>query len=292
MLTKHEENGWLYICYPGSARNNVPHMEYVQTSVSGLCKELSRYLCGESSRTGMRAVHRLRVDLKKARAVLWLSRRLAGNKLRLPPPVKAVFRSAGELRDIQLEMQWLNGLAQVREKPFQDILSQLIREERMLRARFRLARKSVDQKQWKRCCSDLVKAVGTLSEKKMKKFVNARWAVLVKKGRRISDRHALHGWRRKAKRIYLLADLASGADPSYPVNRSRETLHEVLQLAGEWHDISVAKQHVRRMRKRRAGRSRETIEQVEKVLFRTERQLLKKTMKGIAGLSGADLILT
>ena len=267
-------------------------MDALKFSVRGIIKELNAYLSGRMFRTDIRTVHLLRVALKKFRAALWLSGRITGRELRLPESVKALFRAAGGLRDIQVERQWLQGLSQDRKRRFGGMILQLKREENARRRRLRLALSRVDKEEWKRCCTDLEAVAGGLDAKRVKKWINKRYAVTVVRGRKRHGRRALHAWRRKSKRVYYQALLAS-APAQHPLAAGPvSALHAALQLAGDWHDSVVARKHLRQARERLSPGRQDAMEDVEKTLIRTEKRLLKRTHKAIAALPAADLIIT
>jgi len=282
----------MYLCYPVFSSKPMGPMDALNYSLRGIIKELNAILSGRVSRTDIRTVHHLRVVLKKYRAALGLANRIEGPKLQLPKSIIILFHAAGELRDIQVERQWMKNLPLAPAMQYRDVIRQLSREEKIRRERYRLALTRVVKPEWKQCCKDIQAVVGDLEAKPVRKWINKRYAVMVRRGRKLSGRRALHAWRRKSKRVYYQALLASAPAQHPLANRSMNALHTALQLAGDWHDSVVAGKHIRQLRQQWPPGSRDSLIDAEKTLIRAEKRLLKKTKEGIAALPGTDLIIT
>jgi CHAD domain-containing protein len=213
-----------------------------------LSTQLSEVEQHEAAVPDRAAVHEMRVAARRLRAAL----RVLGLR-GLDPHVKRLQDALGEVRDLQLQVDWLRG---------RDATLRRSRESRLRKAERALAR---ELKRWRsEALPELVQAAGdsAASSRQVWKMLRKRLDRLeerLERARRQLSPKALHRARIAVKQVRYLLAVAKKSLPKKTVSLEND-LKALQATLGELHDVDVRIDMVRRkpalLRDQREARTR------------------------------------
>ncbi|HEU5290161.1 MAG TPA: CHAD domain-containing protein [Cyclobacteriaceae bacterium] len=210
------------------------HLRKIKSRYTDCLNEILNTSDDENAST--EAVHELRVNLKRVDALLAL---LAFSKIKIPhtglKAFKALFRTAGKLRAIQVEFDIINKYFD-NDSLNPNYLHQLHEAKVKRREQYSAFLEAGPSRSLKQGVKLLKKKVDMLTKKQISRYLKDEKENLWKHLKRsIFREQELHIMRRDLKKYHLNLKITEDADLKV------ETL---LELLGEWHDHQIAFDHV------------------------------------------------
>lgn len=209
-------------------------------------------------RTNAEDLHRMRVELKKIRAVFFIRKETQNNSLKdVALLVRKLFRMGGKIREAQVNAQLVKRAGTGSVEFFTAHRNAVAKQSK---AFTRFVSRNADEliavntKAWK----SLRSISGSKIRKLNKKLLNEVHAAFYP---RLKIRE-LHEARKQIKRMVYLHGMLSGKDAA-TLDAPYDLLRKLEEETGKWHDIIVAKQLLRKFP--RAAKSNRVLEEKRKV---------------------------
>jgi CHAD domain-containing protein len=190
----------------------------------------------EQDNTATSAIHELRVDLKRADALIRLiqdsSRKIPSRRLKT---FRSFFRLAGKLRSAQVEFDLISEYFS--EPSFNPTyLHQLHENKARWTKKYRAFFKKSTYSSLEKTIRLLKQSAKELTRKQIRQYLEAEEERITKRLKRTIFREQdLHNTRKELKRYYL--NLTMAKQHNQPVKK-------LLELLGLWHDLQVAFDHL------------------------------------------------
>lgn len=180
----------------------------------------------EEQQTGQ--LHRLRVELKKVRALAAFAKQLQGDSLPMPG-LKALFRLAGAIRERQIAIQVLRSLPRVPRR----LIARLSTEEKELRHQL-IQQQELHQRRLKKLARQFRRSTVRYKLRHVRRYFEAEQE---EAGRQLNagTPQGLHAYRAAMKRLlYVYHQLP---DPVRGKLRwQAESIDQLQERLGRWHD--------------------------------------------------------
>ena len=197
-----------------------------------LLDSLEQNLCGFTADQNPESLHRLRLDIKKIKAVFSFAEYIYKEKYDVTK-VKQLFNEAGKIREMQINIQQLSQVP----NPPKTLVNQLNKEEKKLAQQF-----IKGASQYIRLIQDFKTKIRfpekALSKKRTIKYFKKKKKKTNKSLQNI-DKGGLHEYRKKIKKlIYVYNALPKKLQNKIDLNEA--AIHKQQKKLGEWHDTYSA----------------------------------------------------
>lgn len=201
--------------------------DYILSRLKKIEKDLLAYLHDKDPEQ----LHRLRVEIKRIKAIFSFANSTDTKSYRAAK-LKPLFRKAGEIRELQINIQLLSSLPQADEKQ----IAQLKNEELNLSEEF-ISKAPLFFKSIKNFRRKTTLSPGLPTEKRIKKYFRKKLAKTLS-ALQPGDRERLHLFRKGIKEMmYVFDALPDKSRERIIINRPY--INRLQQKAGEWHDTAA-----------------------------------------------------
>jgi CHAD domain-containing protein len=182
-------------------------------------------------------LHKIRVEIKKLRALLYLLRNLSGHKYKTEKVLlKDIFRHAGRIRDAQLQLHIISEL-HIEDPAFiYEELKRKEREENLLALRLEEYQYNI-----KKVKKGLLKKLDNIDLLEAESLIKLEWDKIHVFLLSTADAERMHDERKKIKQlIYLLRILPEEIADNLDIDR--KYLDDLADKIGKWHDLLITVQ--------------------------------------------------
>ncbi len=191
------------------------------------------------------AIHKMRTSTKRLRALLQLIEYLSPDKFKAKKQLKKIrqlFKYAGKIREIQIEMVTLTHYSEVLKIKFPEYLEYLKYRERKEIARFLRALPDIDKKGKILDDKYILEIIQNISDKKVGKnipgFIELKKQTLLNLNKLKVTNSRIHENRTHIKQIYYLYDILTELTGQPEILKiKKEKMREIEQMIGSWHDL-------------------------------------------------------
>lgn len=192
-------------------------------------------------------LHTLRVAIKNIRAILDFSGQLLHRDFRseFKPVLNPVFKKAGELRTLDVNLQLLKDS----DKPYLRPLKSFMRKEKLhLLKNFSSGKKNLNKKQFHILSGELMAGLGSIPLKKIKKsareFAGERLKKAARKLKNAEKTDDLHEIRKLLKTAKTVLGVLHSFDNTKKIKKQLKKLTQAESRIGDWHDKTVLADYI------------------------------------------------
>jgi len=220
-------------------------------------------------------IHKLRVDLKKIKALFYLFEIAEPKKFNADKHYaifEHIFDQAGKIREAQMNQFCLDKykLADSTVLPFKKFLN---RKEKKSKRKFSNLIVEFNNKKINDVDHEVKKLCHNISNDKILKHSSVFISKKIKKIKNIPevpDNKTLHNVRKNLKSISAISSLLYSLDPSKKLAASQIRIKKAETLIGDWHDQIVFEQSLNEFFKRKKNESDEALLPLQKLLKNME----------------------
>jgi CHAD domain-containing protein len=191
------------------------------------------------------AIHKMRTSTKRLRALLQLIEYLSPDKFKAKKQLKKIrqlFKYAGKIREIQIEMITLANYAALLKINFPEYHEYLKYRERKEIARFLRALPEIDKSGKILDDKYILEVIQNISLKKLTKnlqgFIELKKQTLLDLNKLQITNPRIHENRTHIKQLYYLYDhLTELSGQKEILKMKKEKMREIEQMIGSWHDL-------------------------------------------------------
>jgi CHAD domain-containing protein len=191
------------------------------------------------------AIHKMRTSTKRLRALLQLIEYLSPDKFKAKKQLKKIrqlFKYAGKIREIQIEMITLAHYSEVLKIKFPEYLEYLKYRERKEIARFLRALPDIDKNGKILDDKYILEIIQNITDKKIGKnvlgFIELKKQILLDLNKLQITNPRIHENRTHIKQIYYLYDILTELTEQPEILKmKKEKMKEIEQMIGSWHDL-------------------------------------------------------
>jgi CHAD domain-containing protein len=191
------------------------------------------------------AIHKMRTSTKRLRALLQLIEYLSPEKFKAKKQLKKIrqlFKYAGNIREIQIEMITLAHYSRVLKIKFPEYLDYLKYRERKEIARFLRALPEIDKKGKILDDKYILEIIQKISDKKVGKnipgFIELKKQTILNLNKLQVTNSRIHENRTHIKQLYYLYDILTEMTGQQEILKmKKEKMREIEQMIGSWHDL-------------------------------------------------------
>jgi CHAD domain-containing protein len=191
------------------------------------------------------AIHKMRTSTKRLRALLQLIEYLSPDKFKAKKQLKKIrqlFKYAGNIREIQIEMKTLAHYSRVLKIKFPEYLDYLKYRERKEIARFLRALPEIDKKGKILDDKYILEIIQKISDKKVGKnipgFIELKKQTILNLNKLQVTNSRIHENRTHIKQLYYLYDILTEMTGQQEILKmKKEKMREIEQMIGSWHDL-------------------------------------------------------
>jgi CHAD domain-containing protein len=191
------------------------------------------------------AIHKMRTSTKRLRALLLLIEYLSPEKFKAKKQLKKIrqlFKYAGKIREIQIEMITLAHYSDVLKIKFPEYDEYLKYRERKEIARFLRALPDIDKNGKILDDKYILEIIQNISDKRTRKnvlgFVELKKQTILDLNKLQVTNPRIHENRTHIKQIYYLYDILIELTGQQEILKiKKEKLREIEQMIGSWHDL-------------------------------------------------------
>lgn len=230
------------------------------------------------------AIHKMRTSTKRLRALLLLIKFLSPEKFKAKKQLnklRLLFKHAGKIREIQIEMVTIAHYAKISEKKYPEYHEYLKTRERKEIARFLRALPEIDNKGHILNDTQILEVIQNIPEEKIKKrteaFIELKKDILLDINRHPLSYSKIHENRTHLKQLYylygVLCDL-TGQDEI--LKMKSEKIRDIEQLIGSWHDLVNSSSLVNAYIKTKNSRQNKKYKELRKKVAADRNKILKQ----------------
>jgi len=231
----------------------------------------------------MEAIHKMRTTTKRLRGLFQLIEYLSTNKFKAKKQLKKIrvlFKYAGNIREIQIEQLIVWDFEQRLNENYSEYLEYLLRREHLEIARFLKHLPNIDQRESILNHDEILAAIESINisklQKKANKFINSKTKTLKSLISKPSSNNTIHRSRTILKQLYYLYEvLVSLSGRNDILNLPVESIRELEQKIGTWHDLVNSAIYLSAFTKTKYGEKSEKYELLKKSI-KKERDLMRK----------------
>ncbi|MBD0331103.1 MAG: CHAD domain-containing protein [Chitinophagaceae bacterium] len=199
-----------------------------------LCSTISEQLELYCTQYDKEQLHKVRLAIKKLRALIWLLQQTAGFKAdKVKPALKQVFAHAGRIRTAQLHVESATEYNINNEEFIQDQQLQIKKEEQELCSKKKQYLQAVQ-----RVKKNITEEAENIHNNKAKKFLQLEWSKLSVFSLALIPHDQWHDKRKQLKRIlYALNFLPAAITVS--MHFDKQWMDELADKLGKWHDATL-----------------------------------------------------
>jgi CHAD domain-containing protein len=196
-------------------------------------------------------LHQFRVEIKKIRAVLFHLENLPGWKpvKKNHRQVKYIFSKAGEIRELQVEMAWLN-----KHRKF-NLLRFLQYESKLRKSEQRFHKKILSMlATFKKVCSKMEHRLAKLTQQQTNQYISEKWQFVLKLLLANIDQTHWHETRKQVKQlVYARQWISEETILPKKVMSIFHSLDKLQNSIGSWHDLDLMAIKLQHIEKKIAG---------------------------------------
>ncbi|MEZ5197753.1 MAG: CHAD domain-containing protein [Bacteroidales bacterium] len=237
------------------------------------------------------AIHKMRTTTKRLRGLFQLIQFMSTEEFSAKEQlrkIRALFKYAGRIREIQIEQWLLYGYEEKLSENFVEYHQYLLQREHKEISRFLKHIPVCDSSRV--LDDDLIKgAIGSIDEmeltSKASKFIAKKEKIIYKIVQKHISNHRIHASRTILKQLYYLHEILialSGKDKLLDITYDR--MGEIEQMIGSWHDLINSSDYLNGFLKTAGGKNLKKYSVLKKFIKEqrdTMRQEIVKALQGI-----------
>lgn len=249
--------------------------EYFKVQSKSAMKDLEKYFHDPQ----VEILHQFRVKLKKIRAVFFHLEEMRDQKSvkKIHQDVKKIFRKAGEIRELQLEIAWL-------EKHRKFNLLRLMQYESKLRKADKYFHNRIPYMldTFKKVCRKTENRLSKLTQQQTDQYISKKWQVVLLPLLTNIDQKYWHETRKGVKQlVYARHWIATDTILQKKVISIFLSLDKLQNNIGNWHDLDLLAHKIQHIGKKMEGHS---------ILQREQQLALKRLLSEKEGIVKRILI--
>jgi len=244
--------------------------DYFKVQAKVAMQELDKYFHDPQ----VEILHQFRVELKKIRAVFFHLEEMRDQKAvkKIHQDVKKIFRKAGEIRELQLEIAWL-------EKHRKFNLLRLMQYESKLRKSDKYFHKRIPYMldTFKKACRKTEHRLSKLSQQQTNQYISKKWQVVLLPLLTNIDEKYWHETRKGVKQlVYARHWINAETILQKKVISIFLSLDKLQNSIGKWHDLDLLENKIQHIGKKMEGHT---------ILQREQQLALKKLLSEKEGIA-------
>lgn len=202
------------------------------------------------------AVHDVRVCIKRIRAFLKLfDLKKKNKKIRklLKKPLKSIFRAAGNIRDIEVQITLLADYENLLEKKFHVVADYLGKKSEKKRSILRTLLERIPKDVLHTFQEEVVREIESVQERRLNKLIVKSLKKITIKSKKSKNRFlpaSLHKQRKLLKEIRFCFEMTGDISSNLHTQAQISEIKEVEDILGKWHDYNLFKRLVERVTQR------------------------------------------
>jgi CHAD domain-containing protein len=244
--------------------------DYFKVQAKIAMQELEKYFHDPQVET----LHQFRVEIKKIRAVFFHLEEMPVQKSfkKIHRQIKKIFRKAGEIRELQLEMAWL-------EKHRKFNLLRLMQYESQLRKSDKYFHKRIPNMldTFKKACRKTAHKLSTLTQLQTDQYISKKWQAVLLPLLKNIDEKFWHETRKGVKQlVYARHWINADTILQKKVISIFISLDKLQNAIGKWHDLDLLATKIQHLRKNMEGHT---------ILQREQQLAMKKLLTEKEGIA-------
>jgi CHAD domain-containing protein len=230
------------------------------------------------------AIHKMRTSTKRLRALLLLIKFLSPEKFKAKrqlSKLRLLFKHAGKIREIQIEMVTIDHYTKISEKKYPEYLEYLKGREHKEIARFLRVLPEIDNKGHILNDPQILEVIQNIPVGKIKKraeeFIDQKKEILLELNQHPLNYSKIHENRTHLKQLYYLYEVLRELTGQHEILKMKsEKIREIEQLIGSWHDLVNSNSLVNAYLKTKDSRRNKKYKELGKKVAADRKKMLRQ----------------